>query len=58
MSAQPREMTKYPDYRANYKQDLAVKPSEATLILQARKRDRDDAIRMKEFLRIARGIEA
>lgn len=58
MSAQPREMTKDPDYRANYKQDLAAKPSEATSILQARKRDRDDAIRMKEFLRIERGNEA
>ncbi len=58
MSAQPREMTKDPDYRTNYKQDLAAKPSEATLILQARKRDRDDAIRMKEFLRIERGNEA
>ncbi len=58
MSAQPREMTKDPDYKANYEHDLAEKPSKATLILQARKRDRDDAIRLKEFLRIARGIEA
>jgi len=58
MSAQPREMIQDPDHKATYAHDLALRPSEATLILQARKRDRAEAIRTKEFLRIERGIEA
>ena len=58
MSAQPREMTPDHDHKATYEKDLAAKPSEATLALQARKRDRAQAIRMKEFLRIERGREA
>lgn len=58
MSAQPREMTRDHDHKASYEHDLAEKPSKATLALQARKRDRNEAIRMKEFLRIERGQEA
>ena len=58
MSAQPREMTPDHNHKASYEKDLAAKPSKATLTLQARTRDRDEAIRMKEFLRIERGKEA